>query len=193
MEIHIGSDHAGFELKEALVDRLEKDGYEVVDYGAYEYDEDDDYVDYVAPVARAVSEATYDTQRDPAHRSVGIVIGGSGQGEAIVANRWPGVRAAVFNGQYEPLDGREVPDEIALSRQHNDANVLSLGARFLAVDEAVDAVERWIETPFSGEERHMRRLEKIAALDYAIRGIGSGEHEGHDHDDDDLIDHGDLR
>lgn len=191
MEIHIGSDHAGFELKEALVERLEKDGYEVVDYGAYEYDEDDDYVDYIAPVARAVSEASYDTQRDPAHRAVGIVIGGSGQGEAIVANRWPGVRAAVFNGQYEPLDGREVPDEIALSRQHNDANVLSLGARFLSVEEAVDAVERWIETPFSGEERHMRRLEKIAALDYAIRGIGSGDHE-HDGEDDG-IDHGDQR
>ena len=178
MEIHIGTDHAGFELKELLVERLEHAGYEVIDYGAYEYDEEDDYVDYVALVARAVSEAAHDQERDPAARAVGIVIGGSGQGEAIVANRWPGVRAAVFNGQYEPQDGREVPDEIALSRLHNDANVLSLGARFLNADEAYDAVERWLETPFSGEERHLRRLEKIAALDQAIRGIG----EEHDHD-----------
>ncbi len=151
-KIHIGADHAGFELKEELIKFLEKSDYEVTDYGAYEYDEDDDYTDFVFPVAKAVSI-------DP--ESKGIVIGGSGQGEAMAANRLPGIRAAVFNGQYEPADGREVPNEIVLSREHNDANILSLGARFLSIDEAKEAVELWLETEFSGDERHVRRISKI--------------------------------
>jgi ribose 5-phosphate isomerase B len=93
--------------------------------------------------------------------SRGIVIGGSGQGEAICANRFPRIRAVVFNGQYKPEDGREVPDEIVVSRQHNNANILSLGARFLNFEEAKDAVELWLRTPFSEDERHVRRLNKI--------------------------------
>jgi ribose 5-phosphate isomerase B len=154
-KIHIGADHAGFDLKEELIIFLEKMDYEVTDYGAYEYDEDDDYTDFVFPVAKAVSI-------DP--ESKGIVIGGSGQGEAIAANRLPGIRAAVFNGQFEPKDGREVPNEIVLSREHNDANILSLGARFLSMEEAKEAVELWLETEFSGEERHIRRISKIEQL-----------------------------
>ena len=156
-KIHVGSDHAGFELKESLKHFLESEGYEVVDYGAVEFDPDDDYPDFILPVAIAVSS-------DPNAR--GIVIGGSGQGEAIVANRVPGVRAVVFNGQYEPDDGREVPNEIVIARQHNDANVLSLGARFLNYDEAREAVELWLETAFSEDERHIRRIEKIDKLNY---------------------------
>ena len=103
-------------------------------------------------------------------RSRGIIIGGSGQGEAICANRFSGVRAVVFNGptyakvsvgkQYKP-DGTEIPDEIKLSREHNDANVLSLGARFLSIEEAKSAVKTWLETPFSNDERHIRRIKKI--------------------------------
>lgn len=154
-KIYIGSDHAGFELKQDLKNFLEKSGYEVIDHGSYEYDEGDDYPDFVFPVAR-------DVALDP--ESVGIVIGGSGQGESIMANRIPGVRAVVFNGQYEPDDGRDVPPEIITSREHNDSNVLSLGARFLNTEEAIEAVETWLETEFSGEPRHIRRIKKLDQL-----------------------------
>lgn len=150
--VHIGADHAGFEHKEAIKEWLESEGYEVVDYGAYEYEAEDDYPDFIAPVASAVAA-------EPTER--GIVIGGSGQGEAIMANRFPGVRAMVFNGQYAPADGREVPEEIIIARQHNDANIISLGSRFLSVREAIEAVQLFLETDFSGEERHIRRIEKI--------------------------------
>lgn len=150
--INIASDHAGFEHKEAIKEWLKSEGYEVVDHGAYEYEEDDDYPDFIAPAANAVAI-------EPNERAV--VIGGSGQGEAIVANRFPGVRAVVFNGQYAPADGREVPEEIIIARQHNDANILSLGARFLSVREAIEAVEIFLDTEFSGEDNHIRRIEKI--------------------------------
>jgi ribose 5-phosphate isomerase B len=153
--IHIGADHAGFELKEELKSFLESNGYEVIDHGAFEFDEQDDYPDFIFPVAESV---VIDTE------SAGIVIGGSGQGEAICANRVKGIRAVVFNGQYESQDGREVPNEIVLSREHNDSNVLSLGARFISVAEAKEAVELWLETDFSGDERHIRRLQKIERL-----------------------------
>lgn len=154
-EIHIATDHAGFELKELIVEYLEKNNYEVVDHGAYEYDDCDDYPDLIAPAILAVTQDPY---------SKGIILGGSGQGEAIVANKFPGVRAIVFAGQYDPMDGREVPDVVVTARQHNDANVLSLGARFLSTDEALEAVEQFLETDFSNEERHIRRIQKIENL-----------------------------
>jgi ribose 5-phosphate isomerase B len=154
-KIHIGADHAGFELKEELKSFLEKMHYEIVDHGAYEYEDGDDYPDFIAPVAQEVS-----LDQD----AIGIVIGGSGQGEAITANRFPGVRAVVFNGQYDPQDGREVPSEITTARQHNDANVLSLGARFLNIEESKEAVEQFLDTEFSGDERHVRRLAKVDQL-----------------------------
>jgi ribose 5-phosphate isomerase B len=156
MKIFIAADHAGFELKKALVPFLRELGFEVEDLGAHIYNKDDDYPDFVAPLARRISE-------DP-NNAKGIVIGGSGQGEAIAANRFRGVRAVVFNGQYAPPDGRSVPHEITISREHNDSNVLSLGARFLNESEAKDAVKTWLETPFSGKERHKRRLRKIEKL-----------------------------
>lgn len=155
MKIHIGADHAGFELKNTLVDFLKEQGYEIVDAGAKTFDPEDDYPDFIAPVARAVSDGSTEW---------GIVIGGSGQGEAIVANRFRGVRAVVFNGQYMPTDGRMTPNEIVLSREHNNANILSLGARFLSIDEAKNAVLLWLTTPFTGEGRHMRRLQKIETV-----------------------------
>jgi len=162
-KIHIGADHAGFELKEELKRFLEMKEYEVIDHGAYDYDEDDDYPDFIFPAVESVS-------LDP--NSAGIVIGGSGQGEAICANRIKGIRAAVFNGQYAPVvnfddeleNDREIPNEIVLSRQHNDSNVLSLGARFLTLEEAKEAVELWLETEFSGDDRHIRRIQKIERL-----------------------------
>jgi ribose 5-phosphate isomerase B len=157
MKILIASDHAGFSLKEALVPFLEEElGYEVEDMGPYDYDENDDYPDLIAPLAKKISE-------DSDLR--GIIIGGSGQGEAIVANRFPNVRTVVFNGQYNPGDGREIPNEIVISREHNDSNILSLGARFINEEEAFDAVKLWLETPFPFEERHMRRIKKIDKLE----------------------------
>ena len=148
MKIYVASDHAGFYLKKELIKYLDIKGYEVEDCGAYEMDPDDDYPDFIALAAEEVS-------RDPTG-SRGIVLGGSGQGEAIVANRYPKVRAVVYYGGSL--------DVIKLSREHNNANVLSLGARFMSLDEAKAAVKLWLETPFLEEERHARRLKKIEQI-----------------------------
>jgi len=155
MKVIFASDHAGFDLKEALKPFVTSLGHDVEDVGALEYHEDDDYPDCIAPAADAVS-------RDPQHTR-GIVLGGSGQGEAIVANRFAHVRAVVYNGESRGALYNDL-DEIALSRKHNDANVLSLGARFLTADEAKECVRRWLEIPFSGDERHVRRIHKIDDL-----------------------------
>jgi ribose 5-phosphate isomerase B len=150
--IHIGADHAGFELKSEIIRFLELKDYEVIDHGAYELDESDDYPDFILPVAIAVTEDEH---------SRGIILGGSGQGEAMVANRVQGIRATVFYG--EPAMSDE--SIITLSRHHNDANVLSIGARFVTEEEALEAIDTWLETAFSGEERHMRRIAKIDEID----------------------------
>lgn len=150
--IHIGSDHAGFELKNQIVRFLEQKHYEVIDHGAHELDPDDDYPDFILPVALSVAEDT---------NSKGIILGGSGQGEAMVANRIKGIRATVFYGEPEYSD----ESIVNLSRQHNDANILSLGARFLTEEEALEAIDMWLETAFSGEERHVRRITKIDEID----------------------------
>lgn len=147
MKIFIGSDHAGFELKGKLIPFLKELGYEVEDKGASSYDANDDYPDFVKPVAEAVSQD---------REARGVVLGGSGQGEAIQANRYKGVRAFEY---YGPSRG-EV-DIIKDSRSHNNSNVISLGARFITEEEAKAAVKLWLETPFSGEERHVRRIAKI--------------------------------
>jgi len=144
MTIYIGSDHAGFELKEKLISFLEELGHEVKDFGAREYDAEDDYPDFIIPVAQSVSKDT---------ESKGIILGGSGQGEAMAANRISGARAAVYYGGEKEI--------ITLSREHNDANILSLGASFLEDKEAKETVKLWLETPFSKEERHTRRIKKI--------------------------------
>ncbi len=144
MKIYIGTDHAGFELKEMLVVFLRELGHEVEDMGAHSYEALDDYPDFIRPVAEAVAGDT---------EARGIIIGGSGQGEAMCANRVSGARAAVYYGG---------PFDIAvLSREHNDANILSLGARFVDEDEAKEVVRVWLETPFGGEEKHARRIAKI--------------------------------
>lgn len=147
--LYLASDHAGFELKEKLKAYLQELGYEIKDCGAFSRDEADDYPDFIAPAARAVSE-------DPQNARA-IIFGGSGQGEAMIANRFHGVRAAVYYGGNEKI--------ITLSREHNDANVLSLGARFLSDHEAKAAVKLWLDTAFSGEERHVRRLGKIRKIE----------------------------
>lgn len=144
MKIYIGSDHAGFELKGKLIPFLKELGYEVEDKGAFSLDPQDDYPDFVKPVAEAVSQ-------EP--EAKGIVLGGSGEGEAIATDKYAGVRTAVWYG-----GDMEV---VRLSREHNDANILSLGARFINEAEAKEAVKLWLETPFSNDERHVRRIEKL--------------------------------
>ena len=157
MKIYIGADHAGYSLKELLLPYLTELGHEVVDLGAYQYDPQDDYPDFIAPVAIKVSHSFEECR--------GIVIGASGQGEAIVANRFPRVRCVVFNGQYDPRDGRDIPDEITLSREHNNSNVISFGARFLNEEEVKHAVRLWLDLAYSEDERHTRRIQKIDDLD----------------------------
>ncbi len=144
MKIFIGTDHAGFSLKEKLKVYLSRQGYDVDDMGAFELESDDDYPDFIKPVAQAVAQDS---------ESIGITIGGSGQGEAMCANKVPGVRAAVYYGGNM--------DIIKLARSHNNANVLSLGARFISEEEAEIATKGFIETKFSGDIRHVRRIEKM--------------------------------
>lgn len=146
MTIYFATDHAGFELKEALVNFVRDElNYEVIDCGAFALDEDDDYPDFISIAAEAVSV-------EPIERRA-IILGGSGQGEAMVANKFSGVRAVVYYGN-EP---RIVP----LAREHNNANILSLAARFLTAEEAKEAVHSFLTTDFSGDERHKRRIQKI--------------------------------
>src|SRR3989344_3739623 len=139
-KIFLAADHAGFELKEEIKKYLKKDGYEVDDHGAFSYNRSDDYPEFIYKAAKKVSETP---------NSKGIIFGGSGQGEAIAANKVPGIRAAVFYGNKEI---------IKLSRIHNDANILSIGARFVSKKEAIDAVKSWLSISFSNEERHKRRI-----------------------------------
>lgn len=156
MKIYIGTDHAGYVLKEKLVSSLKFQGYEVIDKGAFEYNEVDDYPDFVVPVARAIS-------KNP-DGAKGIILGGTGEGEAIAANRFPHVRAVVYYGNATPV----VDDEsniIVRSRQHNNSNILSLGARYFTEEGVLEAVNLWLNTSFSGDERHIRRLAKIDQID----------------------------
>lgn len=160
MKIYIGSDHAGYELKEKLKTYFVELGHIVEDKGAFKYDADDDYPDFIRPVAEAVAGNT---------ESLGIIMGGSGQGEAMCANRTAGARAIVFYGEAlakEAIDinGHKSADSfeiIKLARIHNDANILSLGARFLSFDEIKFAIDLFLATKFEGEERHLRRIKKL--------------------------------
>ena len=146
MRVHLGSDHAGFELKAHLTGWLRDERYEVVDHGPVDYDPVDDYPPYVLRAAAAAVN-------DPG--SLAVVIGGSGNGEAIAANKVPGVRAALA----------WTDDTAGLAREHNDANVVSLGARMHTLDEATRLVERFLTTPFSGDVRHQRRIDQIAGYE----------------------------
>jgi ribose 5-phosphate isomerase B len=160
MKIAITTDHAGFEALKDLKTYLESIGHECVGYGPTVFDAEDDYPDFMFPAARAV--ASGECER-------GVIMGGSGQGEAMAANRIKGVRAALF---YGPVTAKAAVDAdgtlsddpyeiVKLSRQHNDANVLSLSGRFLTLDEMKTALKLWLETPFSGAERHARRIRKL--------------------------------
>ena len=148
MKVYIASDHAGFEMKRELKPFLKENGFDVTDLGPKEYTHDDDYPDYISKVAEKVGKELL---------SQGIVIGWTGQGEAVVANRFSGVRCAVFYCGPKHV--------LTLSREHNDANVLSLGANFLTTQEAKEAVLLWLRTEFTYDERHIRRIKKIEKYD----------------------------
>ena len=145
IRIVLATDHAGFELKESVKKYLLDFNYDVKDFGAFEYEPTDDYPDFINPAAKFISEND---------NTIGIIFGGSGQGEAMAANRFKGVRAAVFYGG---------PDQIIeLSRLHNNANVLSFGSRFIEPENAIDLIKKWLGIEFEGG-RHQQR---IAKLDY---------------------------
>ena len=143
-KIILATDHAGFELKEKVKEWLLKNGYEVLDFGAFEYDSRDDYPDFISKAGEEIS-------KNP--QNLGIIFGGSGQGEAMMANRFKNVRATVFYG-----GSREI---LKLSKEHNNANVLSVGARFVDQETILDDIKYWLENNFQNEERHQRRIKKI--------------------------------
>ena len=143
MKIYIAADHAGYNLKSYLKKQLLADGYDIEDCGAFNFDPLDDYPDFIIPAAEKVANQP---------NSRGIIIGGSGQGEAMAANRIQGVRAAVY------YDGPI--DIVKLSRLHNNANILSLGARFLSVERATEILNIWLAEKFEGE-RHENRINKL--------------------------------
>ncbi|MDO8481392.1 MAG: RpiB/LacA/LacB family sugar-phosphate isomerase [Nanoarchaeota archaeon] len=144
MRVYLATDHAGFELKERVRKYLTELHLDVIDCGAEEYDKEDDYPDFIAKAAKAISKSPKDRA---------IIFGGSGQGEAMVANRHKNVRAAVYYGGPEEI--------VKLSREHNDANILSIGARFADSHKTLSLISDWLETPFSEEPRHKRRIAKF--------------------------------
>lgn len=162
--VYLATDHTGFELKNKVKDFLLEKGYEVEDFGAFKFDPNDDYPDFIKVAAKRVSENPQD---------LAIVFGGSGQGEAMVANKFPNVRCALFYSPAVPvqaadISGRQSSDPfeiVKLTRQHNHANILSIGARFLKGEDALKAILAWLETPYSQDERHIRRVRKIDKLE----------------------------
>ncbi|MFI6331929.1 ribose-5-phosphate isomerase [Micromonospora chersina] len=143
MRVYLGSDHAGFELKVHLANHLAKQGYEVVDVGPHAFDPDDDYPAFCLHTGQRVVDD---------QGSLGVVIGGSGNGEQIAANKIAGVRAALAWNI----------DTAQLAREHNDANIVAIGGRQHTLDEATALVEAFLTTPFSGNPRHARRIAQVA-------------------------------
>lgn len=169
MKVYLATDHAGFELKNKVKEFLENEGYDIEDCGALEFDKNDDYPDFISKAAEKVSQNP-DVDK-------GIIFGGSGQAEMMVANKYPNVRAALFYTPVVPVGaadatGRVSEDSfemIRLTREHNDANILSLGARFLTDEQVLKAVKLWLEAPYPGDERHARRIDKIRAIEQSLK------------------------
>ena len=165
MKIYLGTDHAGFELKEKIKSYLLEKNFQVEDCGAFEFDKNDDFPDFIGKVGEVIS-------KDP-ENSRGIIFGGSGQAEMMLANKYKNVRCALFYSLAIPIStvdatGTKSNDPyeiIKLTRLHNNANILSLGSRFLKTEEAIKAVEIWLKIPFSNDERHIRRINKIKEIE----------------------------
>lgn len=150
MRVHIGSDHAGLDLKAHLLDWLTEHGHEIVDHGPYVYDALDDYPVFCLRAAEGVV-----ADQQAGATALGVVVGGSGNGEQIAANKVRGVRSALAWSEETAL----------LARQHNDANVLSVGGRMHSLDEMTRFVEIFLETAFSGDERHVRRIAMMSSYE----------------------------
>jgi len=148
--IILASDHAGFKLKEEVKAFLQAKGFKIDDMGAHAFVEDDDYPYFMTQAALRIAQ-------DSSGYARAIIFGKSGQGEAMVANRFPGVRAAVYYGGNHEI--------LRLSREHNDANILSIGAGFVSEEEVQKAVIEWLEIPFSGEEKHKRRIGEMDSIE----------------------------
>ena len=146
MKIHIGTDHAGLDFKNTITQHLTQQGHQVTDHGAYEFNPEDDYPAFCIATAEAVMADEADGSQ-----SLGIVFGGSGNGEQIAANKVTGIRAALVWNE----------DTAKLARQHNNANVISIGARQHTQEEALHLIDLFINEPFSGDERHVRRISQI--------------------------------
>jgi ribose 5-phosphate isomerase B len=146
VRVYLGSDHAGFELKSYLVQHLMANGHEVIDIGPTSYDDDDDYPPFCVETARRVVADT---------GSLGVVLGGSGNGEQISANKVTGCRAALAWS----------PQIAALAREHNDAQVIGIGARMHSAEEAAEIVDTFLATPFSNEPRHARRIAQLTEFE----------------------------
>ena len=146
MRIHIGSDHAGLEFKAVIISHLEKNGHTVIDHGPVEYDALDDYPVFCIPAAQGVAN-------DPG--SLGIVLGGSGNGEQMAANKVKGIRAALVWSL----------ETAVLAREHNNANVISIGGRMHNEEFCLELVDKFIATPFPGDERHVRRINLMAKFE----------------------------
>ena len=164
MKVYLASDHTGFELKRKIIESLKNDGYDVEDCGAFKYNKDDDYPDFISKAAENVSKNS---------ESKGIILGGSGQAEMMVANKFKGVRCALLYAAVAPVRAADITgrmstdpyEMIRLTREHNDSNMLSIGVRFVSDEEAVKVAKLWLEAPFPGHERHVRRIEKITDLE----------------------------
>lgn len=161
-KVYFASDHAGFALKKELIPFVQELGYDVDDCGPATFELADDYPPLIADAARRLSDDVR-----AGHDSRAVVIGASGQGEAMVANRFSGVRCALYYGE-PPVPQTDASgdtlDMLQSTRAHNDANALSIGARFMSLSDAKVAVKKWLEVPFSGEERHRRRILQMDAL-----------------------------
>ena len=143
MRVHIGSDHAGLELKNSLVDHLKNSGHDVVDHGPHEYDALDDYPVFCIPAAQGVADES---------GSFGIVLGGSGNGEQMAANKVKGIRAALVWSV----------ETAKLAREHNDANVIAIGGRMHSIEVCKELIDVFLATPFSNDERHIRRIGQVS-------------------------------
>jgi ribose 5-phosphate isomerase B len=165
MNIYLAADHAGFELKEKIKFLLLEKKFEIEDCGAFEFNKDDDYPDFIDKAAQAVS-------KDP-ENSRGIIIGGSGQAEMMLANKFKNVRCALFYNTAVPIKAADTTGRIStdpyeiirLTREHNNSNMLSIGARFVDDAKAFKVVVQWLSEPFPGDERHVRRINKIKKLE----------------------------
>ncbi|MGI8420004.1 MAG: RpiB/LacA/LacB family sugar-phosphate isomerase [Candidatus Levyibacteriota bacterium] len=165
MKVYLATDHTGLALKDKVYKALLELGYDVEDCGTYSYNKDDDYPDFIAKAAKAVTQ-------DPMSNR-GVIFGGSGQGEAIVANKFKGIRCALFYTPVVPVQTVDIEGDkstdpfemLKLTREHNGANMLSIATRFLTEEDVLKAVKLWLDTTDPTGERHLRRIEEIKQIE----------------------------